>query len=259
MTTFSDRHNHQPADADITIREDAPEAFRYAVLQFAVDNDMGPHSLRDIACSILFIAPNRKNWSAYPNVWDEVQRLLGDAPWYRVYDIAEAIYRRLRPDLAEKYANGLNRYFRQAGIGWQMTPEGIMYRGDETYAATTQSAAAILLVTNRQRAANEIKEAIKDISRRPEPDTTGAIQHSIAALECVVRDVLDAPNDTLGTLLPRLGLPRPLDTAVEKMWGFSSERARHVREGETLDDVQAELVVSVACAVSAFIAKRAGR
>lgn len=259
MSSFSDRYNHQPTDAEITIREEAPEALRYAILQLAVDNDMGPHPLRDIACSILFVAPDRSNWSAYPNVWDEVQRLLEEAPWYRVYDIAEAIYRRLRPDLAENYANGLNRYFRQAGIGWQMTPEGIMYRGDETYAAATQSAAAILLATNRQRAANEIKEAIKDISRRPEPDTTGAIQHSIAALECVARDVLGAPNDTLGTLLPRLGLPRPLDTAVEKMWGFSSERARHVREGEIVDDVQAELIVSVACAVAAFIAKRTGQ
>jgi hypothetical protein len=140
-----------------------------------------------------------------------------------------------------------------------MTPEGIMFRGDETYVAATQNAAEALSATKRQRAANEIKEAIKDISRRPQPDTTGAIQHSVAALECVARDVLAAPNDTLGTLLPRLGLPRPLDTAVEKMWGFSSERARHIREGEKVDDVQAELIVSVACAVCTFLAKRGGQ
>lgn len=162
-------------------------------------------------------------------------------------DIAEAIYARVPYDRQQSYADGLNRYFRQAGIGWQMTPEGIMYRGDETYAAAVQNAAS------------EIREAIRDISRRPKTDTTGAIQHSVAAMECVARDVLGERNDTLGALLSRLALPRPLDQAIDKLWGFSSERARHIREGETVDDDQAELVVSVACAVCAFLAKRAGR
>ena len=43
---------------------------------------------------------------------------------------------------------------------------------------------------------------------------------------------------------------------IEKLWGFSSERARHVREGELLDDLEAELVVSIACAVCAFLIQR---
>lgn len=256
MSTFSERYNHQPTDAEITLRDEAPEALRYAVLQLALDNGLGPSGLREIVCGILFVPPDRGNWSEYPNIWDEIQRLLEDAPWYRVYDIAEAIYHRIRFDKQDAYADALNRYFRQAGIGWQLTREGIMYRGDETYAAATRNAEEILGATHRQNAANEIKEAIRDISRRPTPDTTGAIQHSMAALECVARDVLGSPNETLGALLPRLGLPRPLDTAIEKMWGFSSERARHIREGQTVDDTQAELIVSVACAVSAFLAKR---
>jgi hypothetical protein len=259
MNRFSDRFNHQPNDADITIREDAPPALRYAVLQLAVENDLGPSALRDIACSVLFVPPDRGNWSEYPNIWGEVQRLLEDAPWYRVYDIAEVIYQRISFDKRDAYADRLNRYFREAGIGWQITQEGIMFRGDGTYTAATQNAESALLATNRQRAANEIREAIRDISRRPKPDTTGAIQHSVAALECVARDVLGAPNDTLGGLLPRLGLPRPLDAAVEKMWGFSSERGRHIREGEAVDDVQAELIVSVACAVCSFLSKRANQ
>jgi hypothetical protein len=257
MASFSDRFNHQPADAEITIREDAPSEMRYAVLQLATDNGLRPSALREIACSILFVRPDRGNWSDYPNIWDEVERILEDAPWFRVYDIAEAIYQQVPYDKRQNYADGLNRYFRQAGIGWQMTPDGIVYRGDQTYAAAVQNAAQTLLETCRQNAANEIREAIRDISRRPKPDTTGAIQHSVAAMECVARDVLGERRDTLGVLLPRLGLPRPLDQAVEKLWGFSSERARHIREGETVDDDQAELVVSVACAVCAFLAKRA--
>jgi hypothetical protein len=135
-------------------------------------------------------------------------------------------------------------------------PEGIVFRGGEAFAATTSLAAKVLHSSGRKVAASEIHEALKDISRRPAPDLTGAIQHSIAALECTARDVTGDPKATLGALLPTLDLPRPLDVAVQKLWGFASERARHLREGTVVDANQAELVVSVACAVSIFLVRR---
>jgi hypothetical protein len=64
------------------------------------------------------------------------------------------------------------------------------------------------------------------------------------------------PKPTLGELLPRLKFQEPLKTGVEKLWGFASERARHVREGEDIDDTEAELVVSVACAICVFLTKK---
>jgi hypothetical protein len=110
--------------------------------------------------------------------------------------------------------------------------------------------------TGRTTAASEVHEALRDISRRPNPDRTGAIQHAIAALECTARSVTGDPNATLGSLVSKLNLPKPLDVAVEKLWGFASDRARHLREGKSVSDDEAELVVSVACAVCAFLAKR---
>jgi hypothetical protein len=32
---------------------------------------------------------------------------------------------------------------------------------------------------------------------------------------------------------------------VDKLWGFASDRARHLRKGQKVDDLEAELVVSV--------------
>jgi hypothetical protein len=80
----------------------------------------------------------------------------------------------------------------------------------------------------------------------------------MAALECTARDVT-GESGTLGKIIPMLGLPKPLDQAVHKLWGFASERGRHVSEGEEITDDEAEFVVSVACAISAFIAKRPRR
>ncbi len=90
------------------------------------------------------------------------------------------------------------------GIGWQMIDGRILYRGSESFGETTREAGEVLAAAGRPAAANEIHEALADISRRPVPDVTGAIQHAIAALECTARVVSGEPNLTLGRLVPHL-------------------------------------------------------
>jgi hypothetical protein len=220
---------------------------------------MTPKAIRAIVCRELFVTPDPNNWSEYPNIWDEVLWLLRKCEWFRVYDIAEALWRNLYDTNDESqsiYENELNRCFREKGIGWKLVdPDGIVFRGSETFAVVTSEAAKVLHESGRNVASNEIHEALKDISRRPVPDRTGAIQHAIAALECVARDVT-GDNSTLGALVPKLNLPKPLDTAVVKLWGFASDRARHLREGRAVTEDEAELVVSISCAVSIFLVKR---
>lgn len=257
--TFSDRHGYRGTDAEITVREDAPEGLRYAIPLIAQGIGMNPTAMRRVICQVLLIPPDPSNWSNYPNVWDEVNELIEDCPWYKVYDIAEALhdaFERSDPDCARQFAGRLNQYFRENGIGWEIRDGQITFRGSEVFADTTEEAVTVLTNSGRQRSANEIHEALRDISRRPEPDVTGAIQHVIAALESTARDVTGQPNRTLGQLVRQLDLPAPLDAAVEKLWGYASERARHVREGQTVDTMEAELLVSVACAVCTFLTKR---
>lgn len=154
------------------------------------------------------------------------------------------------------FAGELNRFFREKGIGWELkAPDGIVFRGGESFGVATTEAVTVLTGAGYVTAAKEVHEAIRDISRRPSPDVTGSIQHAIAALECAAREVAEDSKATVGEIIPKLGLPKPLDEAVEKLWGFWSERARHVREGESVDYREAELVVSIACAVGVFLAK----
>ena len=89
------------------------------------------------------------------------------------------------------------------------------------------------------------------------PDLTGAIQHALAALECVAREVTGDPKATLGVILskdPDL-LPRPLDSAAEKIWGFASERGRHLREGQELGHAEVELIVGLAAQLVTFLVR----
>ncbi|MBC8726344.1 hypothetical protein F6X37_33915 [Paraburkholderia sp. 31.1] len=50
-------------------------------------------------------------------------------------------------------------------------------------------------------------------------------------------------------------LPRPLDVAVDKIWGFTSERGRHLIEGREPSAEEAELVVGLASSIGAYLAK----
>ena len=105
------------------------------------------------------------------------------------------------------------------------------------------------------RASNEIKEAIYDISRK-EPDCTGAIQHSAAALEAVARGATGKPEKTLGRLVKSLDLPRPLAGIAQKFWGFACENGRHIREDRTVAFEEAKLCVDLSCAFCVYIVTR---
>jgi len=257
---FSDRHGYRGAEQEISVREDAPDSLRYAIPLIAQGAGMTPTAMRRVICQVLLVPPDRNNWSDYPNIWDEVTGLLADCPWYKVYDIAEALHASLAQgsnDSSGTFAQRLNQFFAENGIGWQLQDGKIMYRGSEAFTGATREAVEVLRQTGRTVSANEIHEALTDISRRPQPDVTGAIQHVIAAMEGVARDVTSDPNATFGKLVGRLNLPPPLDKAAEKLWGYASERARHVREGQDVTDAEAELIVSVSCAICTYLAKRA--
>jgi AbiJ N-terminal domain 4 len=258
---FSERHGHRGAEQEITVREDAPQGLRFAIPLIAQDAGMSPSAIRRVICQVLLVPHNPSNWSEYPNIWEEVNGLIDDCEWFKVYDIAEGLYDAFarRKEGPGEFQDRLNQFFLEHGIGWQMVEGSITYRGSEAFVETTSEAVTLLVSTGRGVAANEIHEALQDISRRPIADVTGAIQHAIAALECTARDVTGEPNLTLGKLIPRVRLQPPLDTAVDKLWGYASDRARHIREGQVVETAEAELVVSVACAVCSFLIRRNSR
>lgn len=258
--TFSKRNNFASAPP-ITVRTDAPDGLRFAVIQNARDCGPSYGQIRSTVCRVLLTAPDQNNWSEIPNIRDEVFHAIRQCVWYKVYDVAEALLSLIKDnygyEAAAQYAQSMNTFFNDAGIGWQFKPnEGIVFRGDETFQVATSEAAKTLKVSGRKNAASEIEEAIRDISRRPEPDITGAISHSMAAVECVAQDILGS-KDTLGKIAGQLNLPKPLDEAVNKLYGFASQHGRHVSEESRPAPEDAELLVLVSCAICNYLSKRA--
>ena len=257
--TFSKRNNFASAPP-ITVRADAPYGLRFAAIQNAYDCGLSYDQIRSVVCRVLLTAPDTSNWSEIPNIRDEVIHDIHQCVWYKVYDVAEALLSFIedthRYDAAERYAGVMNAFFVDSGIGWQFAPnEGIIFRGDETLQVATDEAAKTLMGSGRKNAASEIEEAIRDISRRPDPDITGAISHSMAAVECIAQDILGS-KDTLGKIVGNLNLPKPLDEAVSKLYGFASQHGRHVSEQSRPTVEDAELLVQVSCAICTYLSKK---
>ncbi len=264
--SFSKRLGYSIVPPPISIWDDAPENFRYRVLQVANDElEFTPGSLRDIVCKILRKRPDPTNWSPYPNIWEEMETLAMCCEWFKFYDIVEAIAENLRTKHVRyngSYVNGLQQFdvlvselMVDLGMGWKLQNGVIQVRGEDSYEEHLALAMTALAQSNRPTAINELKESIRDISRRPTADNSGAIQHAMAALECVARDVAGDRNPTLGTLIknhPGL-IPKPVDKAIEKLWGYASEIARHGREGNEPSREEAMLTVGIAASLVNYL------
>lgn len=261
MQRFSKRHGHYNQDKEITIREDAPQRLREWLIQTAYALGFSPNPLRVVVCRVLRKLPDQNNWSEYPNVSGEVQVLIETCDWFLVYDIVEELFSALQKKdsaIARQFQDEVNDFFRSEGIGWQLIDGLIETRGDESFEASARTAISTLAGAGRSTASQEMHEALKDLSRRPAADITGAIQHSMAALECVAREISGDKAATLGKIIadnPQL-VPKPLDISVEKAWGFASEMGRHVREGRTPSREDAELIVGLSAVVATYLVKK---
>ncbi len=252
------------------MRHDAPPGMREVVVDIAEDVGLPPSDLRTVLCRLLHL-PSAGNWTEYPNIDSEVRQNLRCAEWWDVYDFIEVIHEllvrertiRRRPgevDPSARFEAEINRYFRRSGIGWQLVNGRIETRGPELVEVARKTAEALAEETGRDTAARELRQAHEDLSRRPVPDVTGAIQHALAALECVARHLTNS-KDTLGTLIQRNpGLfPAPLDDVAKKLFGFASEMGRHLQEGREPSFDDAELVTSTAAALTTYLLRRSGQ
>lgn len=259
---FSERFGYsEPKSSKISVRYEAPEKLRSALPIIASEVGLSPKPMRELVCRVLRERPNSNNWSEYPNINDEVNELIDNCDWYEVYDIIEEAYEVLcesrKTAEAKKFLDTINKFFVKNEIGWQLVDGQIKIRGTDAFEAAVSTAKETLSESGRSTAATEIHEALNDLSRRPNPDLTGAVQHAMAALECVARDVTGDHKATLGNLIkknPGL-LPPPLDQVVEKAWGYASERGRHIQEGQNPKPEEAELIVGLASVIATYLSK----
>lgn len=256
--SFSHRHNFVKVKRDRILTEEIPLDVRDHILTLVL-HDMPASALANFITRTL-----RHNYNKHDYIdnWDYEKlsrKLVREAEWFKVIDIIENLLVYFQRNLTDagfkQLTRDINELFLEENIGWQVDGKQVTASGGEAFRAAIPQAAGLLVACEMPDAAKEIHESLAALSRRPSPDLTGAIQHSMAAMECTARTVTGEKNRTFGEIMKRYPdlLPSPLNQAVEKAWGFASERGRHLREGELPERSEVELLVTVAAAVCTYI------
>ncbi|MFA7689309.1 MAG: hypothetical protein WCX96_04415 [Bacilli bacterium] len=257
MVRFSKRLGyHEVKQSKIKIFDDAPEDFREFLISIFYEFGLLPSQLRYLICRLLRKTPDKNNWSEYPNIDEEFQKLLYGCEWYKVYDFIEVLIN--NPDFDLNYdnlVNEINEYFVENGYSWIINKKIIERRYSDVSEELIKHAREAIDSSSYPTVSSEFEESIKDLSRRPNPDLTGAIQHSMAGLECLFREVSGDKKSNLGDLLKKFNsiIPQPLDQAIDKIWGYASEHSRHIREGREPGMKESRLIVSITCAISEYL------
>lgn len=239
------------------IHHDAPESLRVGAMSLLHDRlNKSPSWIRDVICGVRRVRPDPSNWSPYPNIWGEAQDLVYGAEWFEFYDFVEACADSLRQsgELA-RFESAMNQIFDEEHIGWRLVDGVLEIQGDELLETLIEESHEKLEASGFNVASQELREARTDLSRRPDPDLSGAVHHAMAALEAVAREVTGEPKRTLGDIIKRHPglLPPPVDEAASKLWGFASEQGRHGSEGRNLEWAETMLVVGTAAALCSYL------
>ena len=264
MRTFSIRTGAKGSDPEPVIRNDAPPELRLTLVDIASECGLTPNQLRHVLTRQLRI--RKTDDQGCQHVDRQNRQILDGCQWSEIYDVVEAIHAELsRLDLqwssasAERFELELNDYFERRGFAWVMTDGRVESSPAPAFTLAISEAREVLERCGWQTARRELDEAVRDLSRRPTPDLTGALQHSLAALECAARSSTGDSKATLGQIISRHRgqvLPKPFDKVVEKLWGFASEVARHVREDTAPEGPETELAVHAAATVITYLNRK---
>jgi hypothetical protein len=204
---FSVRHGIEPEPNPGL--EEAPLALRYFLLKYFEERyRQYPWMAAEVLEDFFHTPILRRQFSNLhdPTVWERFYQLIVGFKWWEIYDLLETLCK-AEKNLSKRlnFVEQVNSVLEKGNSPWHIEfhTGAVVYKGSEPFEISVSTAQSTLLSAGRKTAAAEIQKALEDLSKRPHPDLTGAIQHSMAALECVAADVCGAKGDTLGQIIKR--------------------------------------------------------
>lgn len=252
MSMFSDRNNLKTNDVPITIRNEAPKGFRSWLYDFISDFNIPIKDILGIVCKTTYQAAEG-NWGV-SYISNEVIEKIYSCKWYYVYDLVEKFYEYISKESEkQRFARGVNTYFIENGIGWKLENGMIMYRGDVIEDTAYKN--TIDTLSDYEVARNELQHALANLSQRPTPDLTGTIHHSLGAMESFLGVLFNSQDSGFGAIMKKYKhmINPPLDTVIEKLWGYASNYGRHVTESKRPTLCETQFVLYTVSAIINFM------
>ena len=257
---FSDRHGFRPPASPIKVREAAPRKLRGAIPMLAESPGMHPSDMRRLICPILLIPADADNWSD-PTIHSEVDWLMTRAEWFQVYDIAGRSTRNLptgtrgSPRVRISSNASTPTSTRMASAGNRATARS----STEARRPSRKARTRFPISWKRRGSSAQPKKCAKPwrTSRVARTQTSPAPCNMPwgPSRRRRARSRVN-PNRRSESWYPCSICLRPWTRPSPNSGGYASERGRHIREHQVVDHAEAELVVSLAGALCAFLLPR---
>lgn len=180
---------------------------------------------------------------------DLVKSWCKDCAYNQMYDLLEFLWSEVQSEWAgDLFEDSCNEVLETEMSAFRMRRGELVKLTDEQELECID--AAIDGAPNGDLAGTHISHALSMLSDRETPDFRNSIKESISAVEAVARVLTGQPKVTLGEALKGLreatGVHPALVAALDKLWGYTSDVARHAakdHEEATFDDAKFMLVV----------------
>ena len=240
------------------VYDDAPEGIRYGLREVLEDlGYAGPTSQRRILCKALRVMPDSGNWSAYPNVDDEVTQLVSIQPWYRFFDALERIGKFLPNENVASYHEKMNELFSEERVGYRFESGSILRMGTVEFHGAVEGALTALQDDRFAEPRRQFQRAYEFRNALP-PDWANAIKEAVNSVEGVLQVIYQRPGDAL-TAIASQNFPDQLPGGIKRLFrdlysqGSGTVGARHASiGGNEPTGPRAELAIHVAASLHGF-------
>lgn len=235
---FSERKGIKPARIEIQ-RESMDDALRnrlWSALSLAVFQPirdeytwLGTDEF-SVMMQIIWMDHFRKPVDSLPREWANVEGAIRSyffaAEWYEVYDLLEAFATRLPKRRRDGYATLLNRFLEAEMSAYRLVAGEI---AEITSGEEIEAIESAIAETETARPVHiHLRDALRFLTDRKQPNYRNSIKESISAVEAQCRLLTGDDNATLGAALKRLKdsgvtLHPALESAWSKLYGYTSD------------------------------------
>jgi len=201
----------------------------------------------------------KKPFDTLPNLnydaYDEIRDYFFDAKWYEVYDFIEFIANNYPNDERNKrFISHCNKILKEEMSAYRFVGKFITPIISETEIKEIEKA----LKSPIEPVRFHIKQALKLMSNRRDPDYRNSIKEAISAVEAMCKIITDDEKATLGQALDVIGERIEIHPAMRRAfsnlygWTSSDDGIRHaLLDKEVTVDFEEAKFMLVAC--SAFV------
>ena len=168
--------------------------------------------------------------------------LADDLEWYIILDLVEFVVKYIFKNSTssniyylKNFVNDLNSEIARLNYAYRIVDQEIVEITSEEEIKTVETALSESGVT----VSHHLNEALKLLSKRPEPDSRNSIKESISAVEAFCRE--KTGENTLGKALDKLEsngivIHKMLKDAIEKLYAYTNQKDTGIRHALMEDD-----------------------